>query len=164
MDELLALARTTALPPECLAEIGRVVANFALLEHELDILIHGLLKTDRHISRILTSELSFRTLLDASASLVRHIHGEEATRTFSQILHSVSAAEEERNRIVHSLWGAMGPDIAIRTKDSAKRAKGLNSQRPEYSPAELSRVASNVSRAIFRVERFRQSLGYDWVS
>ena len=31
-EDTLALSRTTALPDEFLAEIGRVVANFALLE------------------------------------------------------------------------------------------------------------------------------------
>ena len=62
MVNSLKYAHTTAVPQEFLAEIGRVVATFALLEYELIQLIHLLLGTERNVSRILTSELPFRGL------------------------------------------------------------------------------------------------------
>ena len=161
--ELMAASRTTAVPPEFLAEIGRVVANFALLEYEFYILIHGLLGTRKEISRIVTSELSFRNLLGLSASLVKEIHGEEEAERFKETLKLASEAEEERNRIIHSVWGGGGSGNVVRSKHTARRAKGLSFQREEYSQEDLSATARKISRVIFCVERFRESLGYSWV-
>jgi hypothetical protein len=161
IKEVLVMSRTTAVPEVLLTEIGRVVANFALLENELFILIHWLLGTDKEISRIVTSELSFRNLLDLSASLVKQVHDTDAAIEYGQVLKLVSEAEEERNRIIHSRWGA-GGHHAVRTKHTAKRGKGHTMQREQYMKDDLYAVAYKISSAIFAVESFRASLGYRW--
>ena len=136
--------------------------NFALLEYELFVLIHGLLGTEIEASRILTSELSFRNLLDLSSSLVKQIHGEKEAERYKGVLKFASEAEDERNRIIHSVWGSSGGKNIVRTKHTAKRGKGLGFQREEYTEEDLSAVAHTISRAIFSVEKFRESLGYGW--
>lgn len=102
--EQFAGIRTTAVQPEFLEEIGRAVANFALLEYELFLLIHGLLGTEVEISRIITSELFFRNLLDLSTSLIKQIHGDSIVQKYKDILKTITEAEKKRNLIVHSIW------------------------------------------------------------
>ena len=155
--------RTTAVQPEFLAEIGRVVANFALLEYELFLLVHGLLKTEAEISRILVSELSFKNLIDLSSSLIKKIHGDDIVLQYKEILKTVTEAEEKRNLIVHSTWGSAMTHV-IRSKITAKRSKGLKFQHEKYTKEDLQNVALLLSRAILSVEIFRKQLGYDeWV-
>jgi hypothetical protein len=163
IDEIIATLRGTAVSEEFLVEIGRIVVNFALLERELFSLIHGLLKTSEETSRILTSELPFRTLLDLSASLVKQIHGVDEAERYKEVLKIASGAEDERNLIVHSIWGInLGGNTIIRTKHTAKRRKGLHFNREEYTKGKLIAVGQKISRAIHSVEKFRQSLGYPW--
>jgi hypothetical protein len=161
--EILVMSRTTAVPSELLTEIGRIVANFAILENELFILIHWLLGSDREISHIVTAELSFRNLLDLSASLVRQVHGTKAAKNYKEALKFATKAEDERNHIIHSLWGMRGLN-ATRIKHTAKRGKGHSIQREQLTQEDLFAVAIEISRAIFAVERFRESLGYPWTS
>jgi len=115
---LLALSRTTALGEDFLVEIGRIVANFALLETELFALINGLLGGNRVKSRIVTSELSFGNLLNLSASLVKAVHGDEDFKRYKNVLTIVSEAEAIRNQIIHSVWGMdySMPRSAMRNK------------------------------------------------
>jgi hypothetical protein len=155
--------RMTAVQPEFLEEIGRVVANFALLEYELFLLIHGLLGTEPEISRIVTCELSFKNLIELSSSLIKQIHGESVLQKYKEILKAVIEADEKRNLVVHSQWGSAQTHI-IRSKTTAKRAKGLNVQREKYTKADLENVVLVISKAILSVEIFRKQLGYDqWV-
>jgi hypothetical protein len=155
--------KMTAVQPEFLEEIGRVVANFALLEYELFLLIHGLLGTEPEISRIVSSELSFKNLVELSSSLIKQIHGENVLQKYKEIIKVVTEAEEKRNLIVHSQWGS-AQTYVIRSKTTAKRAKGLNIQREKYTKVDLENVVLLVSRAILSVEMFRKQLGYtQWV-
>lgn len=72
MDDLKikALRTTTALHNDCLAEIGRVTANFALLEVKLKKLIYYLLGTSEREILAITSEMSFQRMLDLATSLL----------------------------------------------------------------------------------------------
>src|SRR5690242_11392395 len=85
-------ARSTAVDPGILTELGRVVANFALLERELALLIRGLLGAEKSVSLILTSELSTKQLIDVSASLVRSRHSAQEVRLYTDVLAHVNRA------------------------------------------------------------------------
>lgn len=154
------LLLTTVLPDWYLAEIGRVVANFAILENELSSLIHGLLGTKEEITRIVTSELSFRNLVDMSASLMMKLHESKDVERYKVILKMIGEAEQNRNNIVHSLWRA-GLSIGVtRTKHTAKRSKGLQLQSKKYQLEDLQDVAIQIVRTIRELKQFRESLGY----
>ena len=68
-DEVRTLFATTTLRNEALAEIGRAVAHFAILERTLARVVQGLLglqmgREGDRVGHILTSEQSFRGLLN----------------------------------------------------------------------------------------------------
>lgn len=158
-EELDLLELTTLVPDHYLVEIGRVVANFAILEKELSSLIHCLLGTNEDVTQIVTSELSFRNLLDLSASLVKQLHSPKETELFKATLKLVEKAEEKRNLIVHSIW-KVGFDWGVtRSKNTAKRGRGLQTQNEFYSLEDLQIVAVQIVRARRAVRIFRESLG-----
>jgi hypothetical protein len=161
LEDILARSRTTVLRNDFLAGIGRVVANFALLENELFLLIRFLLGVDTNIAGIVTSEMSFRNLLDLSTSLIKEKHGGDEAKQCAEVLKIASEAEEIRNRLIHSVWGVWGSGgaIVIRTKHTAKRGKGLNFQREEFTLDDISAFAVNISRAIRAVEIYTNHPG-----
>ena len=147
---------------EFLVEIGRITAHFALLERDLIELTHKLLGIPENIARTITSELSFRGLQQLAASLLKERLPAQST-AFEPILKKVSACEEKRNAVAHSLWGAGitkrdGQYIAIRTKYTSKQKKGLNFVREEMSTQDLRKIANEISIAAFDVEQFSNSL------
>ncbi len=113
-DEVRALFAKTTLPDEALAEIGRAVAHFALLERTLVRVVQGLLglqmsRKGERVAHILTSEQFFRGLLDLSASLIHELRGAETAEEYKAVLKTVAVAEEEKYLLSHSLWGSQGP-------------------------------------------------------
>lgn len=169
-EEVRALFGTTSLPEEALAEIGRAVAHFAILDHTLVRLVQGLLglqksREGERVARVLTSELSFRGLLDLSASLIRELHGDELAEEYKAVLRTVGAAEDERNVLSHSLWGTTGhPDAVdrpfIRTKYTAKRKKGLSFRRDHLGMDDLRASARQIALATYDLRVFTsQRLG-----
>jgi len=158
-EEVDLILLTTILPDWYLVEIGRVVANFALLENELSSLIHCLLGTNEDITRIITSELSFRNLIDMSASLVIQTQTPKDVEKYKATLKLVGDVEVKRNNIVHSLWGAGFTRVATRTKHIAKRARGLQIKREEYTLEDLQSVAIQIVRTVHAVKVFKESLG-----
>jgi len=161
--EQFAGMKGTALSPEYLIEIGNIVVCFSLLEYEVFLLIHGLLRTPEKFTRIITSELPFRTLVDISSSLIKQIHGESIFEVYKKIIAIVTEAEDNRNMIVHSYWGSAQKHV-IRTKITSKKQKGLNFIHQKYTLEDLSNVGLKISKAILCIERFRKQLGYTkWV-
>ena len=99
-------------------------------------------------------------MLDLSASLIIQIHGQQESERFKSVLKIVGNAEQERNKIIHSLWsGGWGTGVT-RTKHTAKRRKGLHTQIEEYGRDDLFKSARKITVAIHEVEKYRESLGY----
>jgi hypothetical protein len=163
LDDIKFMAKTTALGDESLVEIGRITVHFALLEWTLIDVTHRLLGLPERRARIITSELSFRGLQHLASSLVKERRPQLA-KEFDAILKRVSACEEKRNVISHSMWGAggvtsEGSHIVIRTKYTAKQAKGLRFMRQELTTADLYMIAREISITAFDLEVFGSSLG-----
>jgi hypothetical protein len=169
-DDGRALFATTTLPNEALAEIGRAVAHFAILERTLVRVVQGLLglqmnhEGDR-VGHILTSEQSYRGLLELSTSLIQELREAELAEEYKTVLKTVATAEEERNLLSHSLWGMNGaPHLVdkplLRTKYTAKRRKGLTHRREELSLDDLRANAFKISLATVDLGNFAsQRLG-----
>ncbi len=161
-DEIKAIHKMTALSEDFLAELGRITAHFALLENDLIALTHRLLGLPENLARSITSELSFRSLQQLAASLLRERFPARVP-ALGDVLALVSKAEEKRNAIVHSLWGAGqknkdGHFVVVRTKYTAKQKKGLNFLREELTLSELRGIAREISVAAYEVEAFCAAL------
>jgi len=161
-EEIAVLCKHTALSNEFLVEIGRITANFALLERELIELAHFLLGVPVKSARAITSELSFRALQSLAASLIKEKYP-PATTPFKDILKSVGKCEERRNQIAHSLWGSgsrttESEPLAVRTKYTAKQQKGLTLQREEMTVGDLFKIAAEISIAAYAIEGLHASI------
>ncbi len=81
-----------------------------------------------------------------------------------EILKRVGQAEEKRNNVSHSLWGAAittkpGEERkVVRTKYSAKQNRGLHFSREELTVADLYAIAVEISIAAYDVEAFDASI------
>ncbi|HET9767646.1 MAG TPA: hypothetical protein VFS60_12405, partial [Thermoanaerobaculia bacterium] len=152
--------RSTALDDESLSEVGRIVANFALLEVYLLVLIHGLLKVPPSLGRLITTEQPFRSLVALAANLVRERSDPAIQTEFRGVLTRIRSAEQRRNQIVHSVWGG-AEHYVLRTKYSAKESKGLVVRRERMTVADLHQVAYDIAEASLELERFtnRQGIG-----
>lgn len=157
----LVASRSSALSSGPLAEIGRVVANFAILEVHLSLLVHSLLSLPYPIGRVVTAEQSFKAMLTLAANLVRSRLNSEAQAEFRSVLKLIRGAEGQRNTIVHSLWGGVEEDCVIRTKYTAKERKGLTLQRDSLTTDDLHEIASDIAVACLELERFTNRHGFD---
>lgn len=161
-NEIKALHKCTALSSEFLSEIGRITAHFALLERDMVALTHTLLELPENKARAITSELSFRGLQQLTSSLVKECLPAKS-ENLKLILKRVGQAEEKRNYVTHSLWGAALTKIGeehkvVRTKYSAKQSRGLHFSREELTIADLYAIAVEISVAAYDVEAFNVSI------
>jgi hypothetical protein len=94
-----------------LRAIGRLVAESALLESQIDELIWYLLGTDRRTGEIVTADLDFRKKVALATSLLRHRGGEKKLReALADRLGRLQNIYDERNSYVHGMyWGGDVP-------------------------------------------------------
>jgi hypothetical protein len=151
----------TPLSNEHLRAIGKVVTNFAILEHEISWFIWILLglKTGvdaQELAQILTSELRFRNLIDLFGALYRHRVDEPARiEELKSLLGSLNEASKKRNIIVHSIWGAGSTGNQItRIKTTAKAKKGLKWQRDPMNVREIDEIADFIGNTCLKLEDF----------
>lgn len=142
------------LPPGVEVGIGRFIANFALLEEYLRGVICEIGRTSAPAGEILSSELSFRGLVECFGALVRgyvrdtrlHIEAED-------LLKQVVSINEFRNRLVHSLWL---PDqrsrvFAVRQKLASSRKRGFAPQIERFKKRDLTSKCDEVAALTFRL-------------
>ena len=162
-DDVKAMLKATAVGDKSLIEIGRITVHFALLERALLDLTHRLLGLPQQRVRAITSELSFRNLQHLASSLLKE-RRPARSKELDEILKRVSACEDKRNVISHSLWGSGGfksdgTQIIVRTKYTAKQKRGLKFVRQELTVEQLYEIAREISIAAYDVEVFGASLG-----
>lgn len=148
---------TTALSNEALAEIGRITANFSLLELHMLKLIYYLMGSHEEISLIVSTELSFSNLQALAMSLIIE-HAEKARvsnnskEKLKEILKSVSSAEQKRNTISHSAYGSKSENEIVRTKYTSKRKNGLILQREVMSYEDIQNISKYISSVTLDVK------------
>jgi hypothetical protein len=112
---------------------------------------------------MITSELSFRGLQHLASSLVKE-RRPALDEQFATILKKVSACEDKRNAVSHSVWGSGGrtsdrEPVIVRTKYSSKQTRGLRFMRQEMTKDDLRAICSEISIAAYDIEIFACSLG-----
>ncbi len=145
-----------SLSDEVLVEIGKITVIFAFIEDSLAEVI-GIIVTlggrPPGLGAIVTAELSFKQRVGTLDSLLLFTLGREheVTREFVKVKRLLSKAEQERNRVVHSVWmnksGAVDPHATIRIKTSAKQKTGLRLDRQLLDLDALQRITDIVGDA-----------------
>jgi len=149
---------------EDLKSLGRVVANFALLEVLVSGFISRLVGQEPELGRIIVSGLPFKQKVTLLSSLYRYrLGGTEELAELERLLDRLSLAEEKRNSIIHSLWAeGQEKDTIRRFKIAAKRSRGLIVYDEELNTQELDEAVNFIASVTYDVqaldERIRQLL------
>lgn len=125
------------LPDWLFAGIGRIAAEWSLLEYELEETIRVLLDVDVKRARIITAGMNARSRLACISNMMQM--RDIATNEFQTLRNRIEKEiENERNKIVHSLWGQIEPKwYIIRTggkRDASGAIKLSRAVLPERIP------------------------------
>jgi hypothetical protein len=138
--------RVPAIDRSLMEAIGELTVNFAMLEEILKDGIELLLFPEgdhgwAHVTAaIVTSEMSFRRLVDLFQCLVEHRCAERDIVTCRALSSEMYRLEQRRNTIIHSHWAIDGTSRAtVRMKTTAKR-KGLKHHEEVLTRADISKI------------------------
>lgn len=134
------------VPDEHLKHIGDITVSFAMLESQLQTLAQSLLGAGQRRGQIVTAELSFKALRALTVSLYLERNEEdEYLEEFRSLIKRAADAEEKRNQIVHSVWGAgNGPLSITRIKTTAKEKHGIRFHFEDVSAGDLAEFAAEI--------------------
>jgi len=139
-----------------LKAMGLITVNFSLLENTIAFIIWLLLGLDQQTGQIITSELSFRRLLELFSSLCRNKKNDKVTlEKLKTLLKRIEHAEQERNKIIHSMWTAGNDEETItRFKITAKIRNGLMHQYEQLKVEHLNKIADEIAEVAAAVHDF----------
>lgn len=138
--------REAAETSSCFA-LGSVLTSFQDLQHRLtEIAGYFLDQNDFQVGIIVTSELSFRGLINLVYSLAQHRGvAPERIESLRDILKDCFAAEQRRNTLVHSYWEPEPETLRVtRYKYTSKYPQGYRHQLENVSEADLLRFATEI--------------------
>lgn len=145
-------------PEEIDAAIGRVIESFSFLEESLANIITILLDVDNEVGEIVTSELSFKGLLNLFSSLFKYkydrgdfvVEDEDPEERLKELLKLCYRAEEERNKIVHSSYVAR----RYRVKKTAKARSGLKTIIENLDASRMLDISDFIGTVGMHVQEF----------
>ena len=127
--------------------LGRVLTSFQHLEHRLTEIVGYLVdKHDFQLGIIITSEISFRNLINLAYSLAPHRKMDlERVDSLREILKDCFAAEQRRNQLIHSYWEPEPESLQVtRFKYTAKYSKGYKHQIEDVTEVNLLEFAGDL--------------------
>lgn len=114
---------------EHLKALGQVVVSFNELEFALKLYIFVLLGMNYELGEVVTSQLSFRNLVDVFGSLCRYRGGEsEMEPELRKLCAKLAQVEEKRNQLIHSEWSGDFDGAVMRSKTTARARRGRKVQ------------------------------------
>lgn len=146
------------VPENHLKSIGDITVSFALLEFQLQMLIGSLLNERQRIGQVITAELSFKGLKALLVSLYIERHGKDDAdfEQLKDLINRCGQAEEKRNQITHSIWGAgKDADHITRIKTTAKEKHGIRFQFEDVSSQNLEDFAVEIKKLAHELQTFR---------
>lgn len=165
MDYRSRLALRDAVEERNCSALGFVLTSFQSLEHKLtEICGYFLDQEDFQIGIIVTSELSFRGLINLAYSLAHH-RGMDSKRVQSlrEILKDCFAAEQRRNTLIHSYWEPEPESFRVtRYKYSAKYPAGYRHQLEDVSEVDLLKFATEIRELILDLTELMDAHDAQW--
>jgi hypothetical protein len=148
------------VPDEHLKHIGDMTVSFAVLESVIQFLTWMLFNDRQRIGQIVTAELSFNRLRALLISLYLERYGEDDDfKTLRSLLQRAAVAEEKRNQITHSVWGAGDDaDTITRIKTTAKEKHGIKFHHESVSSGDLSTFVIEIKALASEIQDFSISL------
>ena len=148
------------VPAKLLVHIGDITVSFALLASSIQSLIFSLIREHQTIGQIITAELAFKNLRALAISLYKERHGEDADfSALRDLMKRAAEAEETRNQITHSLWGAgHTADTITRIKTTAKEKRGIHLHFEQVGGNDLAKVAQELKTLAAEIQAFGMHL------
>ena len=152
-EEERVIAPTTE--DDLLLALGKMTANFAMLEFHVAtgiwFLIGGLPRT----GPIVTAGLSFKQLVNIFHALMLEKSGTkpDAVETVGGFRKALFNAEEQRNKLTHSIWPAGPEDRSTRNKDSIARGEWKLSIE-KHSAEQISGLALEFEALALEISHF----------
>ena len=155
---------------EVLAEIGKITITFSLIENSLAEIIGKIVTVGgrrRDLGTIITAELSFRQLVSTLSSLLLFAlsKGNDVFSEFERVKPLLFEAEQKRNKVVHSVWGAESgstkPHAVIRIKTTAKHKKGLQTDFIHMGLEDLCLITDLIGKAYIELCLFEMHFRED---
>jgi hypothetical protein len=142
-----------------LRQIGDITVSFALVENVMQGLAWSLIGRDQQVGQIVTAELSFQRLRALTLSLYRVKRGDDpGFDTLKELMGRAATVEQDRNRIVHSVWGAGKGETITRIKATAKEKQGLRFGFEEVTEDDLRQLGDALKELAHDIQRFWISL------
>ena len=149
--------------PEIQTIIGYISMNFIALENNISKAIIAMLQLDRERGLIVTSELSFRNLVNLFSSLYHNLKNNYSFNLysgfeddhFSELIKIINKCETDRNRALHSSFVQVHDKrhTVYRKKISSKQRIGLNIINEKTTFSELMNTADTI---IYTSEMIRE--------
>ncbi len=159
-DSIIRAMSTTAGPKDpyegaektVLQAIGLVIVNFSQLEDLLRLGISALLVGSKNDDApdLVTSKLSFRSLIDVYGCLFSLRFPNESPDAMLEECKRLEDVNEHRNRIVHSFWGTGATATTLTQLRTQVRRKGMVESKLQVSENELLEFATEIDEAYRR--------------
>ena len=136
-----------------LQKIGEIVGYFAVLEESLSETIGHLVTTDKHIGETITTALSFKNKVQTLNALLKYYEDKgHIFRNAASITKALKEVEEQRNTIIHSVWGKSEIEGNVRRIKRSLKLSGLKLSMQNMSLDDLERIRSNIEKVIMKLE------------
>ena len=134
------------LSDEQFKALGRMTYWFSELEAVIEEAICMALGREGTVTRMVPPLLSFSRKIDLVTSLLKHrVKEPEKVARLEGLFKRATAAEEERNTLVHSEWWPGGSDrVPIRAKSTTGRRKGYKIHIHVMSDETIGKVADEI--------------------
>lgn len=147
----------SSVPNDYLPLIGSIIVNFRLLETFLEMGIWKLMGAEKrqHIGKIITSEMSSFKLITLIGSLHKEMcDDEEAKNDFEDLLNEVNKVRENRNYIIHSMYGAGAGGTVLMLKSKVKNTKGLKESINFLNISDIENSADSIAEVSYKLQSF----------
>jgi hypothetical protein len=143
------------------AAIGKFIANFSLLEAYLRGIIVEAPNVSAPAGEIITSEISFRGLINVFGAVVHeYCRDKETIKLTKKVLKDIEKINVFRNSIVHSQWL---PDdyshaYAVQASVKANRKKGYQERIQRLKRGDLLKKCDEVARLTYSLSKIYERI------
>lgn len=140
------------IPEKLFNPLGKVVANFNILEVLLDftiwLLLFGNSSKEQKTGQIVTAELSFKEKIALLSSLYQHrFPDKKPFETLNNMRKKLGKANSKRNCLLHSAYLPSGRRVATRAKEKAGlifESENMSVEKIEKTADFISEVTSDI--------------------
>jgi len=138
--------------------LGRVTANFSMLEFHLNEFTSELISEDIHLGRTILAEVRFLNLTCILRSLYRYrVSNKVYVREFDNLIDEIQNMERERNMVIHSVWYPNPSGEVTRFKKRSTKKGGLKFDVESWDISKIDEVADQIKKLAVRIEQVRNA-------